>query len=65
MLAHRDHWGEEPEPTHQTLTRLTPAEAALHDALRFDLHQHRLRLEQERVGFGWLQARLAELLRPR
>lgn len=33
-------------------------EAAVYDDLRFDHHQPRLRLEQERVGFGWLNERL-------
>jgi hypothetical protein len=41
------------------LMRLTPEEAAVYDDLRFDRHQPRLRLEQERVGYGWLCDRLA------
>ena len=36
-----------------------PEEAAVYDDLRFDRHQPQLRLEQERVGFGWLCDRLA------
>ena len=59
LLAHRTHWGEEPDPARHDLSRLTPEETALYDALRFDHHQPRLRLEQERVGFGWLRDRLA------
>jgi hypothetical protein len=58
LLAHRPHWGEEPEPARHDLSRLTTEEAAVYDDLRFDRHQPRLRLEQERVGFGWLSARL-------
>lgn len=61
LLAHRPHWGEEPEPARHDLTRLTPEEAAVYDELRFDRHQPRLRLEQERVGFGWLCDRLARI----
>lgn len=61
LLAHRLHWGEEPDPARHDLTRLTPEEAAVHDDLRFDRHQPRLRLEQERVGFGWLRDRLASI----
>jgi hypothetical protein len=53
LLAHRLHWGEEPDPTRHDLARLTPEETAVYDDLRFDHHQPRLRLEQERVGFGW------------
>jgi hypothetical protein len=59
LLAHRPHWGEEPEPARHDLSRLTAEEAAVYDDLRFDRHQPRLRLEQERVGFGWLCDRLA------
>ncbi|WP_142805223.1 DUF3322 domain-containing protein [Tepidiphilus sp. J10] len=62
LLAHRPHWGEEPEPVRHDLPRLTPGEAAVYDDLRFDRHQPRLRLEQERVGFGWLCDRLARTL---
>ena len=61
LLAHRPHWGEEPEPARHDLTRLMPEEAAVYDELRFDRHQPRLRLEQERVGFGWLCDRLARI----
>ncbi|MCM8600294.1 MAG: DUF3322 domain-containing protein [Candidatus Accumulibacter sp.] len=58
LLAHRLHWGEEPEPARQDLLRLTTQEEAVYDELRFDRLQSRLRLEQERVGFGWLNERL-------
>ena len=59
LLAHRLHWGEEPDPARHDLARLTPEEVAVYDDLRFDRHQPQLRLEQERVGFGWLCDRLA------
>ncbi|MGE0071730.1 MAG: Wadjet anti-phage system protein JetD domain-containing protein [Thiomonas sp.] len=58
LLAHRLHWAEETQPTHHDLPRLTTEEAAVYDDLRFDRLQPRLRLEQERVRFGWLSARL-------
>lgn len=61
LLAHRLHWGEEPDPARHDLARLTPEEAAVYDDLRFDRHQPRLRLEQERVGFGWLCDRLPSI----
>ena len=61
LLAHRLHWGEEPEPARHNLSRLTPEEAAVYDDLRFDRHRPGLRLEQERVGFGWLCDRLASI----
>lgn len=59
LLAHRSHWGEEPEPARHDLSRLTTGEAAVYDDLRFDRLQPRLRLEQERVGYGWVCDRLA------
>jgi hypothetical protein len=61
LLAHRLHWSEEPDPARRDLARLTPGETAVFDDLRFDRHQPRLRLEQERVGFGWLRDRLASV----
>lgn len=54
LLAHRAQWGEEPEPVRHDLVRLTTEEASLYDELRFDRIQPRLRLEQERIGYGWL-----------
>lgn len=62
LLAHRAHWGEESAPTQHDLPLLTPEEAAVYDALRFNHHQPNLRLEQERVGYGWLCAHLARLM---
>lgn len=61
LVAHRLHWGEEPDPVRHDLARLTAEETAVYDDLRFDRHQPRLRLEQERVGFGWLCDRLASI----
>jgi hypothetical protein len=54
LLAHRLHWGEELEPVRHDLSRLTTGEAEVYDDLRFDRLQPRLRLEQERVGYGWV-----------
>lgn len=59
LIAHRLHWYEEPEPVRHDLSRLTNEEAALYDDLRFDRHRPRLRLEQERISFGWVIDRLA------
>jgi hypothetical protein len=61
LLAHANLWGAEATPTQRELTRLTPAELALYDDLRRDALGQRLRLEQERIGFGWLQAALRGL----
>ena len=37
-----------------TLDRLTPDEAAIYPDLRHDRHGRSVRLEQERIGFGWV-----------
>ena len=55
LLAHRAYWGQESNPARHDLSRLTVEEAALYDHLRFDSIGKALRLEQERVGFGWLE----------
>ncbi|HET7313779.1 DUF3322 domain-containing protein [Salinisphaera sp.] len=44
-----------------TLTRLTMAEQELFETLRDNALADNLRLEQEHIGFGWVEARLREL----
>ena len=61
LLAHRAHWGEERDPVRHALSRLTAEEASVYDDLRFDRLQPKLRLEQERVGYGRVLAGLAGL----
>lgn len=61
LMAHAAHWGEEPQPLLRDLPRLTLDEAALYDELRDNRLRPRVRLEQERIGFGWLQQALAAL----
>jgi hypothetical protein len=55
LLAHQLHWGAEPLPNRGELSRLTPEEQLLYDDLRFDRLATQLRLEQERIGFEWVQ----------
>ena len=64
LLAHTAHWGEEPQPLLRNLPWLTAEEGALFDDLRDNRLQTRLRLEQERVGFGWVQRALMGLKIP-
>lgn len=54
LMAHQAHWGEEPQPTRHELTRLAADEAALYDDLRFDRIRPGLRLEQERIAYGFV-----------
>jgi hypothetical protein len=56
LMAHQTHWGHEPQPVLRHLPRLNAAEVALFGDL------HSVRLEQERIGFGWLQLALAVLV---
>ncbi|MFH0780600.1 MAG: Wadjet anti-phage system protein JetD domain-containing protein [Pseudomonadota bacterium] len=55
LLAHRPHWGQEPLPSRAEPSRLTPEEHLLYDDLRGDRLAVQLRLEQERIGFSWVE----------
>lgn len=60
LMAHRAQWGDEPDPVQRDLPRLRPDEQALYDELRWQRIEPRaLRLEQERLGFGWVRDALA------
>lgn len=61
LLAHETLWGEEDEATQRELSHLNAEESALYDALRDNRIRRNLRLEQERIGFGWVEAALAKL----
>lgn len=61
LLAHEAHWGAEEQPTLRELPRLSAEESALYDALRDNRIRRNLRLEQERIGFGWVEAALLTL----
>lgn len=61
FLAHEAHWGKEPQATSRDLSRLTPDESALYDALRDHRLGENLRLEQERIRFQWLANALNDL----
>lgn len=61
LLAHEAHWGEEMDQVLHDLPRLTEEERALFDELRDNRIRKRLRLEQERVGFGWVTEALRRL----
>lgn len=59
LLAFESQWGIEEQPTTRDLNRLTAEESAPYDALRDQRIRRNLRLEQERIGYGWVQAALA------
>lgn len=54
LVAHQSLWGEEPDPTDRALPRLTDAEQAVYQGLVTDRWAPRLRLEQERISYGWV-----------
>ncbi len=62
LLAHRQQWTDEPQPTSRELTRLSPDERALYDDLCcLRLHDKPVRLEQERIGFATVAQATARL----
>lgn len=60
LLEHRTFWGNEDRPASRQLERLNTEESALYDDLRFCRIAPTLRLEQERIGFSWIDAELAK-----
>ncbi len=55
LLAHESLWGVEVTPVSHDLPRLTANERQVYDALRDNRIRPGLRLEQERIGFEWVQ----------
>ena len=60
LMAHEAFWGKEGDQVIRDLPRLTTQERELFDDLRDNRIRHGLRLEQERIGFGWVRAALEE-----
>lgn len=62
LVAHRPLWTQEAvnQRFSGELDRLTDAESQLYDDLRRDRLGERVRLEQERVDFGWLKERMEQ-----
>ena len=56
-------WGEEEKQRRDDLSRLNPEEGALYDDLRDNRIRKNLRLEQERIGFGWVEVAISALMR--
>lgn len=65
LVAHGPVWGQERENERYLapLARLIPDEVALYDDLVANRLADRLRLEQERISFGWLKGALATIER--
>jgi len=61
LLEFEPLWGEEEKQTLRDLPRLTPEELSLYNDLRDNRIRKNIRLEQERIGFGWFEAALTML----
>ncbi len=61
LLQFKNQWGIEEKPSHASLTRLNQVEAALFADLKNNRIENNLRLEQEKIGFHWLEHALAVL----
>lgn len=61
LLAHRDQWSTETKPLSRDLPRLDSDEAEAYDALRNMALGANVRLEQELIGYGWVERRLNAL----
>ena len=61
LLAFESLWGTEDAPIDRELSRLSVEERALYDDLRDNRLGRHVRLEQERIGFGWVRDALARL----
>jgi hypothetical protein len=59
LLAHRPLWGEENKPTSRDLDNLQSQEQDLYQKIISDRYSKNLRLEQERIGFSYLEAALS------
>ena len=61
LVAFESLWGTEDSPIDRELPRLTAEERTLYHDLRADRFGRHVRLEQERIGFGWVRDALARL----
>jgi len=61
LFQHRSAWASEASVQTTDLLRLDSAESALFDELRRHQHGEGVRLEQERIRFGWVQEALQRL----
>ncbi len=56
LFEFKTFWGEEDKQTLWELPRLSAEESALYDDLRENRIRKNLRLEQERISFGWVES---------
>lgn len=63
LLAHRALWGAEPDSVVRELPRLTEDERAVYTGLVQNRWGSTVRLEQERIGYWYVEAALSSLVR--
>jgi hypothetical protein len=63
LTAFEQQWGVEEALVQRVLKRLNQEERALYDDLRNNRIRTNLRLEQERIAFGWVEESLSVILR--
>jgi hypothetical protein len=63
LARHKDMWVEEPRPATHDLKNLTEPESILFDDLRRNTFGERVRLEQERISYAWVEQALSQALR--
>ncbi|MDR1915226.1 MAG: DUF3322 domain-containing protein [Synergistaceae bacterium] len=61
LIRHKELWVEEPKPAAHELKNLTDDEAAVYDTLRHNKFGERVRLEQERLSYSWVERALREI----
>jgi hypothetical protein len=61
LMAFETQWGEEEKQTERDLGRLNQEEKSLYDDLRDNRIRKHVRLEQEKIGFGWVESALVAL----
>ena len=61
LMRHAALWVRESEYYGGELTRLTPGEQSVYDELRYNRLGDQIRLEQERIPFGWVERALGGL----
>jgi hypothetical protein len=61
LLEHVPLWVQENNPYDGELRRLSAAEGALYEDLRYNRLSDRVRLEQERIPYGWIECALHRL----
>ena len=62
LVEHAPLWVRESDPYDGDLPRLNAMEGALYDDLRQNRLGQRVRLEQERIPYGWLRSALGSML---